>query len=422
MTGFIEQDGVLCADGVPLTRIAAEVGTPAYVYSSHIITDQFLKLQNAMRVIPAGKQQPLLCFAAKANSNIAVLNLLQKLGSGLEIVSEGELRRGLAAGFDPKKIVATGVGKSREEITAYLNAGILQFNIESLPEIAQINTVAKSLGKVADVVFRLNPNVGGGGHAKITTGLKGNKFGIPEEQVYEAFGMAKDMAHINAIGLSMHIGSQVFEVQKFQEAFGHIPQIVSKLRDAGHTVTRLDIGGGFPIVYKDEQLLDLDSYARWVNDIIVPLGTEIIMEPGRYLVGNAGVLLTKVLLEKDGEHNFLVVDAGMNDLIRPAMYDAWHGIEPVVQRNAARKDYDVVGPVCESSDTFTPAGKRDLPRVSEGDLVVLREAGAYGASMGSNYNTRLLPPEILVKDGKYHVIRPRQTYDEIIGRESIPSF
>ncbi len=423
MTGFIEQNGILHADGVSLAKIAAEVGTPAYVYSSHIITDQFLKLQSAMqRAIPAGRQQPLLCFAAKANSNLAVLTLLQKLGSGLEIVSEGELRRGLKAGFQTKKILSTGVGKTREEIAAYLSSGILQFNIESLPELVQINEVAAQMDRIADVVFRLNPNVGGGGHAKITTGLKGNKFGISADLVGQAFAMAKDMAHVNALGISMHIGSQVFQVEKFREAFGHIPDLVRALRGAGHTISRLDIGGGFPIVYKDEQLLDLDSYAQWVNEIIVPLDTEIIMEPGRYLVGNAGVILTKVLLEKDGEHNFLVVDAGMNDLIRPAMYDAWHGIEPVEQRNAPRKAYDVVGPVCESSDTFTPAGARDFPTMKEGDLVALMSAGAYGASMGSNYNTRLLPPEIMVNNGQYHVIRPRQTYDDIIGRESIPTF
>ncbi len=419
--GFKEQGGILYADGVPLPRIAADVGTPAYIYSASVIAGQYNRLRDALaRAIPS-KRQPLLCFACKANSNIAVLNLLHSLGSGLEIVSEGELVRGLKAGFDAQKIVSTGVGKQRREIAACLKAGIMQFNVESLPELAQINTVAGDIGIAAKVAFRLNPDVSGGGHHKISTGRKRDKFGMGVEMMREAYGMAESLPHVTPVGLSMHIGSQVFEVEKFKEAFSRLPQVVGDLRAAGHTVSRLDIGGGFPIVYRDEKLLDLDSYAQWVNEIIVPLDTEIVMEPGRYLVGNAGVILSEVLYVKETQdRKFLIIDAAMNDLIRPAMYDAYHGIESVTSRDATPTMYDVVGPVCETGDTFTT--ERTLPAMKQGDLCVIKSAGAYGASMASNYNTRPLAPEIMVRDGQYAVIRARQTYDDVIGGDVVPDW
>lgn len=418
MIGFEEKDGVLHADGVSLALIATEVGTPAYVYSADVITDQYQKLKGAMEKALPKDRQPLLCFACKANSNVAVLKLLKNLGSGLEIVSEGELHRGVKAGFDGSTIVSTGVGKQKSEIAACLKAGILQFNVESIPELERINAVAAELNMVARVAFRLNPNVSGGGHHKISTGRKGDKFGLDIESMNKAYDLAANLPHTETAGLSMHIGSQVFEVEKFKEAFTRLPDVVKDLRKKGHTVPRLDIGGGFPIVYKDEQLLDLDSYAQWVNDIIVPLDTEIVMEPGRYLVGNAGIILTEVLyVKKSAEKNFLIIDAAMNDLIRPAMYDSYHGIEPVASRNAPWTTYDVVGPVCETGDTFTMG--RDLPEMKQGDVAVIKSAGAYGASMASNYNTRPLAPEILVENGKYRIIRPRQTYDDIIGRDVV---
>lgn len=417
--GFYEENGVLCADGVPLPRIAAEIGTPVYVYSSSGIAGQYKRLKDAMdRAIPAHRQ-PLLCFACKANSNVAVLDLLRRLGSGLEIVSQGELLRGLKAGFDPKKIVSTGVGKQRDEIAACLKAGILQFNVESLPELERINEVAGDVGIKAQVAFRLNPDVSGGGHHKISTGRKRDKFGMGVEMMQSAYALAGTLPHVEAIGLSMHIGSQVFEVEKFKEAFGRIPAVVKDLRGAGHTVSRLDIGGGFPIIYRDEKLLDLDSYAQWVNDIIVPLDTDIIMEPGRYLVGNGGVILSEVLYVKETQdRDFLIIDAAMNDLIRPAMYDAYHGIEAVSGRDAQVKTYDVVGPVCETGDTFTTG--RDLPEMKAGDLCAIKSAGAYGASMASNYNTRPLAAEVMTQDGKLHIIRKRQSYDDIIGADIVP--
>ncbi len=420
MRGFEEKDGVLHADGVALPAIAENVGTPCYVYAASVIEDQFARLKGAMEKALPKDRQPLLCFACKANSNVAVLALLRSLGGGLEIVSEGELLRGLKAGFDPSKIVSTGVGKSEREIAAYLNAGIHQMNVESIPELYRINDVAQRLNKTADVAFRLNPDVAGGGHDKISTGRKTDKFGIVEEQMYEAFGIAKGLSHIRPVGLSMHLGSQVSDVEQFKVAFGRIPEVVKSLRSQGYTVDRLDIGGGFPIVYNDEKLLDLNSYAEWVNEIIVPLGTEIIMEPGRYLVGNAGVILSTVEYVKETPaRDFLVLDAGMDNLIRPAMYGAYHGIEPVAEQNRARRTYDIVGPACESGDKF---GIRDLPEMKQGELCVIRSAGAYGMSMASNYNTRPMAAEVLVQNGQYSIIRARQTYEDLMGLDIIPDW
>lgn len=421
MSGFIEKDGVMHADGVALPQIAAEVGTPCYVYSSSIIAAQYYKLKGAMEKALPKDRQPMLCFASKSNSNVAVLALLRSLGSDVEVGSEGELLRALKAGFKGSQIVSTGVGKLEREIAACLKAGIHQFNVESIPELHTINKVAQSVGVIADVAFRLNPDVAGGGHSKITTGRKTDKFGILTEQLYEAYALAASLSHVNPVGLSMHIGSQVFEVEQFKEAFSRIPDVVKTLRAQGHSVTRLDIGGGFPIQYNNEKLLDLDAYAQWVNDIIVPLDTQIIMEPGRFLVGNAGVILSEVLFVKETpEKDFLIIDAGMNDLIRPAMYDAYHGIEPVAESNRARRTYDVVGPCCESGDTFTK--DREIAEMNQGDLCVIRESGAYGASFSLNYNTRLNAAEVMVKDGKYSVIRPRQTYDDILGRDIVPNW
>lgn len=420
MTGFQDRNGTLYADGVALSDIAEAAGTPTYVYSAGAIRAQYERLTAAMKKALPGNRQPMLCYACKANSHTAILTLLQKLGCGLEIVSEGELIRGLKAGFAPNMIVSTGVGKSENEIAACLNAGIHQINVESLPELARIGRIAEDIGKTARVVFRLNPDVSGGGHHKISTGRKHDKFGLNAAKVAEGFALARDMKGIEAIGISTHIGSQVFEVDAFRKAFGKLPALVKDLRAAGHRIERLDIGGGFPIVYKDEQLLDLDAYASWVNEIIVPLATEIIMEPGRFLVGNAGVLLSRVAYVKEAENNFLILDAAMNDLIRPTLYEAWHGIEPVENRAAKPKTYDVVGPVCESGDTF--ATDRSIPEMQQGDLAVIRSAGAYGFSMASNYNTRPLPAEVLVDDGKFAIIRQRQGYEDIMKGESVPDW
>jgi diaminopimelate decarboxylase len=421
MTGFTEKNGILHADNVSLAALAKTYGTPAYIYSASSLRDQYDRLAGALRKALPAHRQPMLCYACKANSNIAILRLLQTLGSGLEIVSEGELHRGLKAGFDPARIVSTGVGKQAREIAEALKAGIHQFNVESLPELAHIQSIAAQMNKQAHVVFRLNPEVTGGGHHKITTGRKRDKFGISRDLVFTGFEMAKTMSHVQAVGLSMHIGSQICTVETFKQAFEKLPALVQELRAAGHTITRLDIGGGFPIVYKDEKLLDLDSYASWVGEIIEPLETEIIMEPGRYLVGNAGVLLSEVLYIKETQdRSFLVIDSAMNDLIRPTLYEAYHGIEPVENRSAPEKTYDVVGPICETGDTFSI--DRKLPEMKPGDLAVIKTTGAYGFCMASNYNTRPMPPEILVDGDKTALIRPRQTYEDLLGPETIPDW
>jgi diaminopimelate decarboxylase len=422
MIGVYNDDGVMAVDNVALPEIAKAVGTPCYIYAAAHIKHQYQTLSNALsRALPPARQ-PMICYAVKANSHIAVLSYLRTLGSGVEIVSEGELVRALKAGFKGEQIVATGVGKQDPEIAALLSARIHQINVESLPELERIQKIAAQMNVIAPVVFRLNPNIGGGGHEKITTGRKKDKFGLSDDAVMTAYAQAKDMPNITTVGLSMHIGSQVFEVEKFKDAFSRIPSLVQTLRGHGYDVSRLDIGGGFPIIYRDEKLLDLSAYAQWVRDIIAPLNTQIIFEPGRYLVGNAGLLLTKVLFVKDtGERKFLILDCGMNDLIRPAMYDSYHSIRPVVEnKNAVIETYDVVGPVCETGDTFTK--ERTLPRMAQGDLCVIDSAGAYGASMASNYNTRPLIAEVFVNNGRFDVIRPRQTYEDIIGAERIPDW
>ena len=411
----------LMIEGVSLQEVARDIGTPTYIYSSAHIRSQFETLRDALRRALPADRQPLLCYACKANSNIAILSLLRTLGAGLEIVSEGELMRGLKAGFDAGRIVSTGVGKQKSEIAACLKAGIHQLNVESLPELAMIDQIAGEMGVRAPVVFRLNPDVSGGGHHKISTGRKQDKFGLRREDVFAGFRMAQEMKHVQALGLSMHIGSQVFTVERFRDAFEKLPGLVKDLRAQGFRVDRLDIGGGFPIQYRDEKLLDLDAYATWLRDIILPLEAEIILEPGRYLVGNAGVLLSRVLYVKEsGEKKFLILDAAMNDLIRPTLYEAWHGIEPVAPRAGATTLYDIVGPVCETGDTF--ATDRALPPLQAGDLVLIKSAGAYGFCMASNYNTRPLPAEVLVRDGRYDIIRARQSVQDLLTLDRVPDW
>ena len=420
--GFQEINGIMHVDDVPLTRIAEEFGSPAYVYSANVIRAQYEALSGAMKAALPADSQPLLCYACKANSNIAILKLLQSLGSSIEVVSKGELLRALKAGFNPEKIVFEGVGKTREDIEAGIDANVHQFNIESLGELDLINEIAAAKSKNVNVMFRLNPDVGGGAYAKITTGQKGDKFGLSPDKILEGYEQAAALSHVSALGIFIHIGSQISDAQYFHDVFSKLADFVRDLRAQGHDVSRLDIGGGFPIQYKgDEDLLDLETYANAVRDVIYPLGVEIIMEPGRYLVGNAGIILSEVLYVKESHgENFLVIDSSMSELMRPAMYGAWHTIEPVQNRDAAQTQYTVVGPVCESSDIF--AKNREMPAMKTGDLVVIYSTGAYGFCMASNYNTRLRPPEILVDGDEVAVIRPRETYEDIIDIESIPGW
>lgn len=419
MAGFQIKNGVIHADNIALPDLAERFGTPSYIYSANIIRRQYEALSNAMRQALPPDRQPLLCYACKANGNIGILSLLRSLGCGLEVVSEGELFRGIRAGFNPQKIITTSFGKTEHEIRAYLKAGIHQLNIESVPELEMVNTIAGEMGVTAPVLFRLNPNIAGGGHHKTSTGRKGDKFGLSAEDVLAIYAHARTLAHVKALGISVHIGSQVFTVEAFKPAFETMADMVKTLRTQGFTVERLDIGGGFPVVYNDEKLLNLQAYAEWVRDIILPLNTEIQMEPGRYLVANAGVLLARTAYVKDvQDKSFIVLDAGMNDLIRPTLYDAYHGIRPVLNGERTPRMYDVVGPVCESGDLFAKA--REIPEIQNGDLVIIETAGAYGFSMASNYNSRPLPAEILVDGDKVTLIRERQSFEDLIRGENMP--
>ncbi len=419
MQGFTEKNGILHCDTVPLTKIAQQFGTPTYIYSASVIRHQYNALKQAMeRALPANRQ-PLFCYACKANSNLSILSILEKLGAGLEIVSEGELYRGLKVGFTGERIISTSFGKNETEIKACLEANLMQFNIESPDELENINKCAQDLNKVADIVFRLNPNISGGGHGKISTGRKEDKFGNTAEDIIKLFAKAEAMNNINPVGVSIHIGSQVMQAEAFKPGFEKLADLTRKLRKNGHKVTHLDIGGGFPIAYNNEDLLDLDEYAGWVRDIILPLDTKIQMEPGRYMVGNAGVLLTKTqYIKQTPSKTFLVLDTGMNDLIRPTLYEAYHAIRPVKPNKGATRNYDVVGPICESGDIF--AKNRSLPPIEKDDLIVIESTGAYGFAMASNYNSRPLPAEIMIDGDKITLAGRRQTQEDLIARETIP--
>lgn len=416
---FTYTNNVLHCEDVPLSEIANEFDTPVYVYSAGAIRHQITKLQNAFKDHLSADRQPRFCFACKANSNIHVLKVIREAGCDLEIVSEGELVRGLKAGFRADQIVSTGVGKTASEITHALEVGIHQFNVESIEELDAIQGIAKELNETATVVFRLNPNVAAGGDDKIMTGRTRDKFGIGPDRIFEAFERAQDMSHVNAVGLSMHIGSQIHEIWHFRQAYARLADIVRDLRDAGHIIDRLDIGGGFGIQYQDETPLDPDEVARAVRDLIEPLGTEIVMEPGRFIVGNSGILLSKVLyIKHTADKKFLILDQAMNDLLRPSLYDAYHAIQTINQPkdNTPQHSYDIVGPICETGDTF--ARDRMLPELAQHDLVAIMSAGAYGACMASNYNTRPMLAEILVDGGKATLIRRRQTYDDLLSLEA----
>ncbi len=427
MTGFTQKNNELNVDNIPLSQIASEYGTPCYVYSASVIREQFNALKSAMlKALPADRQ-PLLCYACKANSNIAILKLLQNLGSGLEIVSQGELARGLKAGFKGKQIISTSFGKNEQEIKDCLNADILQFNVEAPDELENINKFAAELNKNANVLFRLNPDIAGGAHSKINTGRKEDKFGNTAENILKLYKHANNMSNVTPVGISIHIGSQISQAKAFKPAFEKLAELVKELRAQGLTVTHTDIGGGFPVIYNDEKLLDLDEYARWVAQIIAPLNTQIQMEPGRYMVANAGVLLTTVqYIKETPARNFMVLDAGMNDLIRPTLYEAYHGIRPVISNNNTSNNntkeitYDIVGPICESGDIF--AKSRKIAKVNNGDLIVIQSVGAYGFSMASNYNSRPLPAEILIDGDNISIIGAAQNINEMMAREKIPDW
>lgn len=415
---FIEyKKNKLCIEDVPLQSIARKYGTPVYCYSASQIEKNFLAYQDAFEKI-THKNNFTICYATKANGNISILRLLQKLGAGADIVSGGELERALTARIAPQKIVYSGVGKTIPEIEKAIKAGIRQINVESEHEMRLISTAAKRLKKTIHIAFRVNPDVDAKTHKKITTGKKENKFGVDIADAPALYAKAKKLPNIRATGVAVHIGSQLLSISPYARAYERIATLVRKLRAQGHTITTVDIGGGIGIRYKKETPPDLYMYALMVRAIILPLGVHIILEPGRSIVGNSGVLLSTVLQVKKGHaKDFLILDAAMNDLMRPAMYDAYHEILPCVKKKSSRQAYDIVGPVCETGDTFLT--NETLPSMKEGEHVALMTAGAYGSSMSSNYNTRPLLAEILVRGKNHTVVRKKQTVADILRYEKI---
>jgi diaminopimelate decarboxylase len=418
MHDFQYRQGELYCENVPLTRIAKEVGTPCYVYSHHTLVRHLRAYDSAFQSVPH-----ILAFAMKANSNLAILKLMAKEGSGVDIVSGGELYRALRAGVPPSKIVFAGVGKNAEEIREALKADILMFNVESSEELQAINEVAASVGTKARVALRINPDIDPKTHPYISTGLKKSKFGIGADRALEEFRTASALSHIDVVGVHKHIGSQLTDVTPFVEALKKVLALVQSLKGQGIDIRYINIGGGLGITYSDETPPQPKDLADAISPLVRDLKCVLIMEPGRVIVGNAGVLMTKVLYTKEGEaKRFLIVDAAMNDLIRPSLYGAYHEIRPLNERtnHASKSMVDVVGPVCESGDFL--AKDRMMPQVRPGEVLAVMSAGAYGFVMASNYNSRPRVPEVLVKEGELHVIRARETYEDLVRGEHIPSF
>ena len=420
MDHFLYRNGTLHAEDVPLTDIAATVGTPFYCYSAATLTRHYTLFTEALAPLPH-----LVCFSIKSLSNVAVLKLLGDLGAGMDVVSGGEYLRAKAAGVPGERIVFSGVGKTRAEMRMALTGGIRQFNVESEPELRALSEVATALGLTAPITVRVNPDVDARTHEKIATGKKDNKFGIPIARAPQVYAEAARLPGIQVVGIDVHIGSQLVDLEPFELAYKKVADLTERLRAEGHQITRLDLGGGLGIPYtraNDAPPLPMD-YGALIKRTLGHLGCEIEIEPGRLISGNSGVLVSQVIYVKDGEdRKFLILDAAMNDLIRPAMYGAHHDIVPVHEAPAGIESeiYDVVGPVCETGDTFARA--RPLPPLNEGDLVAFRSAGAYGSVMASEYNTRPMIPEVLVKGDHFAVIRARPSYDEILNRDTIPAW
>jgi len=413
---FPYKNNEMFVEDIALSDIAQHVQTPFYCYSSTAIETSFQAYQSAF-----SSQDALICYAVKANSNQAVLATLAKLGSGADVVSMGEIRRAITAGIPADKIVYSGVAKTEEEIHYALSLGIFQFNVESEPELELISKVATSLNKTAAIAFRINPDVCAQTHAKISTGKAENKFGVPISKARIAYKRAASLPGIKVQGVDVHIGSQLTSLAPFEEAYQRIAELVKELRSDGHEISVVDVGGGLGITYLDEVIPSKQSYADLVKAQLGYLNCKIIIEPGRSLLGNAGILVSSVVFVKTGEERqFLILDAGMNDLIRPSMYEAYHQIIAVNKGANALKTYDVVGPVCETGDTFAKA--RQVHESDTGDLIAIMSSGAYGSVMSSSYNTRMLAPEVMVKGSEFSVVKKRPSYEEIIKQDIIPSW
>ncbi len=419
MDHFHYRNGQLMAENVPLEQIAAQVGTPVYVYSTATLKRHFRVFSEAFQGLDA-----LVCFAVKANSNIAVLRVLAKAGAGADVVSLGELKRALKAGIPASKIAFAGVGKTRAEMAAALEAGIMQFNAESEAELEVLNEVAAGMGLVAPVSVRVNPDVDAKTHAKISTGKSENKFGIAWQKVDAVYARIGELENLKAVGVDLHIGSQLTDLEPFRLAFERVVGLVKDLRAKGHDIRHIDLGGGLGIPYDPEAAAPPApaDYGAMIREVLGDMDCNIILEPGRLIAGNAGLLLTEMLYEKQGENRtFYILDAAMNDLSRPAMYDAYHAIVPVAEPQGSETlKADFVGPICESSDVF--AKQRTTAPLKAGDLVAIKSAGAYGAVMASTYNSRPLVPEVLVDGDKVAVIRKRQSLEDLLSLDEIPSW
>ncbi|MEM9634437.1 MAG: diaminopimelate decarboxylase [Pseudomonadota bacterium] len=420
MHHFDYKNGELFAEDVAIEEIARQVGTPFYCYSTATLTRHYQVFSSAFDDIPS-----LVCYAMKANSNQAVLATLAQLGAGMDVVSEGELRRARAAGVPANKIVFSGVGKTEAEQAYGLEEDILCFNIESEPELHQLSRVASEMGKTARISMRINPDVDAKTHAKIATGKAENKFGIPWQRAKEVYAVAAKLPGIQVTGIDMHIGSQITELEPFDNAFARLGDLISELRSEGHKIDHVDLGGGLgiPYVTDNDPPPHPDAYAEVVKKHVRQLDCKVMFEPGRLIAGNAGILVTKVIYVKDGaDKTFVIVDGAMNDLIRPTLYEAHHEVRPVREehRDAERIKADVVGPVCETGDFL--AQDRDMPRVEAGEMLAVYSAGAYGAVQSNTYNSRLLVPEVLVNADQFAVIRPRTTFEDLIGLDRIPDW
>jgi diaminopimelate decarboxylase len=413
---FAYRGGALCVEDIPLAAIADEVGTPCYVYSSAQLERRFREFAGAFEDVPTR-----ICFSVKANPNLAVVATLGSLGAGADVVSEGEFRRAQAAGIAGNRVIFSGVGKTASELEFAIANDVYQINVESIPELEAVSAIAQRLGKDAPIALRVNPDVDAKTHAKITTGKKENKFGIDLAHARAVYRQAAKLPNIKPVGIAVHIGSQLTSLRPFETAFRRVAELYRTLRADGIAVDRLDLGGGLGIRYRDETPPAIADYAAMVKRITGNLGATLSFEPGRAIVGNAGVLVSRIVyVKKAVTHRFVIIDAAMNDLIRPALYDAYHEILPLKGPAAKRglKEAEIVGPVCETGDTF--AKKRMLPTVAAGDLVALMSAGAYGASMSSGYNTRLPVPEVLVRGTNFAVIRPRPSYDAVLAADRLP--
>lgn len=419
MNFFSYKNGELCAEEVPLAHLAREVGTPFYCYSSATLERHYKVFAAAL------PKDSLIAFSVKANGNLAVLKTLAKLGAGADVVSGGELRKARAAGIPASRIVFSGVGKTADELKLALAEDIFQFNVESEPELEALNGLAMAMGKRAPVTLRVNPDIDARTHAKITTGTSETKFGVPFSQARAAYARAAELKGIAIVGIDVHIGSQITELEPFDAAFRRVAELTQTLRADGHAITRLDLGGGLGVPYIEDNQPPPDpaAYGEVVKNVTHGLGCQLIFEPGRLIAANAGVLVASVIYVKQGEaRKFLILDAGMNDLIRPALYDSHHEIASIKEPKAGgeRVKYDVVGPVCETSDLFASA--RFLPPLKSGDLVAIQSAGAYGAVMASSYNARPPAPEVLVRGQEWSIVRSRLTHDQLIAQDRIPAW